>query len=191
MSVLGPPRPARLVIGVFTADRSAAPDLVATLTDRFGPLDLISQWIPFDQTDYYRAEMGGPLFRRLLGFARPFNQDALVDAKLICMDLEREWSLDDGRRRINIDPGYLVPSRFVLATGKDHTHRVYLGKSVYADLTLLYTKGGFQALPWTYPGYKTNAVQAFLNRLRMRMRFDAGLMTGIPDQPGHGPKDIS
>ena len=51
--------------------------------------------------------------------------------------------LDHNLRKVNIDPGYLLSSRFILATGKEYSHRIYIGKKVYADLTLMYTKKGF------------------------------------------------
>ena len=38
----------------------------------------------------------------------------------------------------------------VLATGKNYTHRIYLSKGIYADLTLVFHQGSFQTLAWTY-----------------------------------------
>jgi hypothetical protein len=55
-----------------------------------------------------------------------------------------------GKRRVNIDPGYLARAHLILATGKGYTHRPYLRDGIYADLTLVFQQGGFQPLPWTY-----------------------------------------
>ncbi len=57
----------------------------------------------------------------------------------------------------------------MLATGKNYLHRIYLGRGVYADLTLIYEKGGFQPLPWTYPDYASPEVRAVLALMRERL----------------------
>jgi hypothetical protein len=121
----------------------------------------------FDHTDYYEPEMGAPLFRRVMAFCNLIEQDSLADIKLFTNDLEKRLSRQ-GRRRVNIDPGYLLAERFVLATGKNYTHRVYLRAGIYADLTLIYHEGRFQALDWTYPDYAGEAVIDFLKSVRDR-----------------------
>ena len=83
-----------------------------------------------------------------------------------------------GRRRVNIDPGLLLRERFVLATGKNFTHRVYLGQGIYADLTLIYRRDAFQALPWTYPDYTDARLQAFLLRARSKLQRDLKAVDG-------------
>ncbi len=143
------------------------PEVMAALVERFGPVDLVSPWFAFDYTDYYTAEMGHPLSRRMASFVKTIDPADLAEVKHATHDLESRWARD-GKRGVNIDPGYLAPSRFVLATGKDHAHRIYLAAGVYADLTLLYRKGGFVCLPWTYPDYAGSEIQAFLSRVRHR-----------------------
>ncbi len=174
MSQLKPPKPAKLIIGYFLKERSLAQPVTEALIERFGPTDLISPWIPFDYTDYYTKEMGRPLYRRMLSFTNLIEQDDLPGIKLITNGLEDQWAKDD-LRQVNIDPGYLVASRFVLASGKDFTHRIYVGQSVYADLTLIYTQGDFQALPWTYPDYQAASVQQFLGKVRQKYIFDTSV----------------
>jgi len=141
--------------------------VTTALVERFGPLDLVSAWFPFDYTTYYEQEMGSPLFRRMLSFERLIAQDRLAAIKLDTNDLEQKWAREECRR-VNIDPGYLLRERFVLATGKNYTHRIYIGKGIYADLTLTYTQGHFKTLPWTYPDYKAANVQTFLMRVRAK-----------------------
>jgi hypothetical protein len=67
---------------------------------------------------------------------------------------------------VNLDPGLLTPENFILATGKNFSHRVYLGNGVFADLTLVYRNGGFHPLPWTYPDYASEEVRSLLRDLR-------------------------
>ena len=120
--------------------------LAEAVSEKFGPVDLVSAWMPFDYTIYYEREMGSPLFRRMLVFRDLIGQDELPAIKRFTNDLESEY-LDEGRRRVNIDPGYLLPERFVLATGKNFTHRIYIGQGIYADLTLIYAKANSGPCP--------------------------------------------
>lgn len=165
MSRPQPPDPAKLVIGFFCAQRDLAAPVAAALVEAFGPLDLVSPWLAFDYTAYYAAEMGAALFRRVLAFKALVAQERLAEVKLATNAIEQRFSVE-GRRRVNIDPGYLLRERFVLATGKNFSHRIYVGQGIYADLTLVYTRGRFQALPWTYPDYAAADLQAFLSSVR-------------------------
>lgn len=171
MSVPAAPRPAKLVIGFFLERQVLAETLLGRLEERFGPLDLVSPWLPFDFTDYYAREMGGPLYRRLATFKPLVDQEALPDIKHRTNAMESEFAVD-GRRSVNIDPGYLLLERFVLATGKNFSHRIYLRGGIYADLTLIYRKGGFESLPWTYPDYADPRLQAFLIKVRQKYALD-------------------
>ncbi len=137
------------------------------LSKSWGSVDMVSPWFRFDQTDYYEAEMGGPLFRRMLAFAELADQERLVDMKLFANELEGRFTRD-GKRLVNIDPGYLLAERFVLATGKNFTHRIHLRAGVYADLTLIFQKGRFRALEWTYPDYAGEPIICFLRCVRDR-----------------------
>ena len=171
MSIPQVPRPAKLIIGVFMHDTDLLADVVHTLSEAFGPVDMLSSWLPFDQTDYYTAELGTPLSRRLIGFQELIGQDGLVEVKLFTNQIEARLS-EGGKRRVNIDPGYLLAERFVLATGKNYTHRIFLGKGIYADLTLIYREGRFHSLEWTYPDYAEDEIQAFLKSARDRYLFN-------------------
>jgi len=161
------PYPAKLVIGFFMPAKDPGDRVTTTLVEQFGPLDLVSSWFPFDYTAYYEQEMGSPLFRRMLSFERLIEQDQLASIKVTTNDLERQWARDEGRR-VNIDPGYLLRERFVLATGKNFAHRIHIGQGIYADLTLTYVHGCFETLPWTYPDYKAANMQTFLMRVRAK-----------------------
>ena len=145
--------------------------MVKALVDKYGAVDLASSWLPFNFTTYYNNEMGTPLFRRLIAFKQLMEQVSLLDIKLFTNDLEHEHSIE-GKRMVNIDPGYLLRERFVLATGKNYSHRIHIGKGIYADLTLIYTKGRYESLPWTYPDYASENILTFLNQVRKKYVVD-------------------
>ena len=159
------PKPAKLVIGFFLKEKDLVVPVVKALTEKFGTVDMVSSWLPFNFTTYYEAEMGKPLFRRMLAFETLINQSALSEIKRITNDLERAY-FKNSKIRVNMDPGYLLRERFVLATGKNYSHRIYIGKRIYADLTLIYTKGRFMTLPWTYPDYAEPNMLIYLERVR-------------------------
>jgi hypothetical protein len=109
--------------------------------------------------------MGSPLHRRFLSAERPVSRDALPAIKIAMESIEAEFS-EGGKRTVNLDPGLLSPENFILATGKNYSHRVYLGMGVFADLTLVFRNGGYQPLPWTYPDYASEEIRSLLRELR-------------------------
>ena len=183
MSTPREPSPGKLVLSVLAAADwwdSAWPDCRAELVRRFGPVDYETSPMPFDHTAYYDEELGSPqsgeLARRLLGFARLVPQDALADVKLATNAIEAGHARPvdiqivgkaGGSRRVNLDPGLITLERLVLASGKNFTHRVYLGQGIWADLTLIYNKKtGWVVLPWTFPDYATEDMKRRLTELR-------------------------
>jgi len=110
------------------------------------------EWDFSSQTRYYEKEMGQNLRRIFAVFDNIISPIHLVESKLQA----RSWELDlsDGaNRRVNIDPGYISPNKIILASTKNHYHRIYLDKGIYLELTLVYYHGDWQRLDWTYPDY--------------------------------------
>ena len=159
--------PAKLVVGLFTARKALFERVAVEFVPDFYDIDMVSPWLMFGHTDYYVEEMGPQLFRRFIVFSRLINPDQLAEIKLFSNDVEGRYS-KKGKRLVNIDPGYVVAERFVLATGKNYTHRIYLQKGIYADLTLIFQKGDFRPLPWTYPDYAGKEIRVFLRDVRKR-----------------------
>jgi hypothetical protein len=168
------PERVRLFAGLLSND----PDLMRRarqqLTKILGPVDLESDLWPFDQTDYYEPEMGPDLQRRFISFEIPVPPDVLPEIKLATNGLEQQIAdealLPDIARPVNIDPGYIDLTKLVLATTKDRGHRIYLARGIFAEVTLQYTAGNWQALPWTYPDYTSPEYHAFFTRVRDRLQ---------------------
>ena len=171
MSIPQEPKPAKLVVGLIMKDRALFEPLGAELSAVFGSVDMVSTWLPFNYTSYYEPEMGTPLYRRLLTFKKLINQEELAGIKLTTNRLEQSC-LQNNKRSVNIDPGFLLYERFVLASGKNFCHRIYIGRGIYADLTLIYQRGRYQKLPWTYPDYADEPIQEFLTRVRNKYAVD-------------------
>ncbi|MCL5965865.1 MAG: DUF4416 family protein [Deltaproteobacteria bacterium] len=163
------PSPVTVLVSVLYRDEETFSTALERLAERFGPIASVSGPFPFDRTDYYEREMGPGLLRRFVVFEEPAGRDALVRLKIAAEELENAFSTG-GRRSVNIDPGILTDENFVLATGKNHGHRIYLGEGVFADLTLVYRKGEYRPLPWTYPDYAGGAIRSFLGTVRADRR---------------------
>ncbi len=166
------PQAVKPVVSIFTEDGSLFKETLSGLIKRLGPVDILSPILPFDHTDYYEKEFGKGLKRRLASFERLIRPDELADVKIFTNGLERTFSTGDGKRRVNIDPGYMALEKFVLASCKNFSHRIYIGHGVYAELTLMYEGSAFVSLPWTYPDYKDERMQAVLRLIRKRHAFD-------------------
>ena len=176
MSIPKDPDPAKLVVGCIMNDKACIEKLFVLLEETFGPVDMISRWLGFAFTDYYYKEMGSPLFRKVFAFKNLIAQDELALIKEKTNELEIKFTTS-GKRAVNIDPGYLVSSRFILATGKEYSHRIYIGRKIYADLTLMYSKKeGFKTLEWTYPDYASQSMILFLSKIRDKYLLDLKAM---------------
>jgi hypothetical protein len=157
--------PVKLVIGLIYHDDSVLAQAFSRLKKAFGSIDFESNTLAFDQTDYYQQEFGKGLKRKFIGFGRLILPQQLAGIKKKTNQIELGLSLH-GRRRVNIDPGYLELSKLTLATTKDFRHRVYIGGGIFAEVTLYYRGKTFQPWEWTYPDYRTQGYIDIFNQLR-------------------------
>ncbi len=142
------------------------PDVIEKIEMRFGKIDRKSQIFDFDDfTDYYRSEMGINLKKMFISFECLAPPELLIERKIQSNKLEYEIS-DSSNRKVNIDPGYITEAKMILATTKDYSHRIYLGKGVFGDLHLKYEKKSFQPQFWTYPDYQQELSIKFFDEIR-------------------------
>lgn len=159
--------PVKLIMSLFAADLDVLRDALACLSETYGLADYLSRPHPFEYTSYYAAEMGPALVRRFAAYEALLRPESLPDVKNLTNELEERFAVD-GKRRINLDPGYIAKAHLILATGKGYTHRPYLRDGIYADLTLMYSHGTFSTLPWTYPDYAEQSCIEMFNKIRAR-----------------------
>ena len=155
------------IASLFSPEKELVDRLIGHLSDIYGPVDWATPQLLFDRTKYYAREMGWPLYRRFVSFTELVPPDFLVEIKLKTNEIEQQY-LCDGNRKINIDPGYISPERLILTTGKNYIHRIYLTKGIYADLTLIFQRGSFVPLKWTYPDYADSIIIGLFNEVRKR-----------------------
>jgi len=114
--------------------------------------------------------MGPGLLRKFVSFARQIDPSEIAAIKLHTNELERSFAPPSpgAPRRINLDPGYICGSKLVLATMKNHSHRIYLGQGVYVEITLEFRKGAFRPLEKTYRDYASEPYIRFFTKVRER-----------------------
>jgi len=155
----------RLICGMITQDEGLFERASQRMIVEFGPIDYRSKILSFDHTDYYQAEMGPNLKRRFVSFKELIDRERLSEIKCFTNTLEEEFS-EGERRQMNLDPGYLTLDKLVLATTKDYSHRIYIGRGIYAEVTLHYQNREWRPYEWTYPDYRSKEYLEIFKELR-------------------------
>jgi len=159
------PEKVKLFCGLIAVSTDMMKSATQKLVEKYGSIDNESELVSFDYTDYYEREMGGHLVRKWVSFEDMICQEEIAGIKVYTNSLEDVFA-SESKRRINIDPGFMALSKIVLASTKDFSHRIYLSSGIYAEITLLYKKGAFHPLEWTYPDYKSQAAADFFVKAR-------------------------
>ena len=138
-------------------------------TEHHGPVALSSNVFDFIETDYYTATMGTNLKKQFFAFERLVDAATLPDIKEQTNAWEAEYAALNRHaepRPLNLDPGYITAAKLVLASTKDHAHRLYLRDGIFAEVTLTYRHRRWQPLEWTYPDYRRDDYQKFFTECR-------------------------
>jgi len=163
------PERALLFIATLYSDEGVYRRAKERLIRDFGELSFESERLPWIHSEYYRDELGWPITRRFVAFKKGFDTGAIRDIKLATNALEDAFSVE-GRRKINLDPGYITEAKVVLATTKNYPHRIYLGSGIFAEVTLFYTGGRYRSHRFTYRDYGTPEYLAVFHRMRELLR---------------------
>ena len=165
---------AKLIIGAIYSDPQWLLKAKSAMQRQSWEIQHQSQVFPFDQTDYYSTEMGEGLKRCFLSIRGLQSLELSADWKLKTTEIEQQLS-NKGKRRINLDPGYLDLSRVVLLSGKEGSHKIYLRNGVWADLVLLKDKGGYRNFHWTFPDIRIGRYDEFFLQLRAEFKKEKSL----------------
>lgn len=165
MSTPQVPEPAKVIVSILSAEPELTEIVDRLLAQELGPLEECAGPLAFDFTSYYDAELGPGIQRWIRVFEDLVDRSVLAHIKCLTNEMERAYTVD-GRRRFNLDPGLMTLGNFVLATGKNNAHRIYLNNGIFADLTLIFRSGSYRPLEWTYPDYADAQLIEILNRIR-------------------------
>ena len=133
------------------------------LAKLWGRPEIFSRSVPFDKTNYY-DEIDPNLTRIFLCFPGLVDAGGLVDWKHAAIDIEAKSR--QPVRAVNIDPGYVDGARLILASTKDHAHRIYLRDGIYGEVTLRYRFKQWQSFDYTFPDFQSRAYDQFLSQVR-------------------------
>jgi hypothetical protein len=133
------------------------------LENELGEAAKISDEVDFsEKTDYYEDEMGKNIKKIYIVFKNPIKREYLSDLKLKTNEIERIFA-KDGKRRINLDPGYITKDKLVLASAKDYFHRIAIGGGIFAETTVHFSANDkIRRFSWTYGDYLIPQVQDLL-----------------------------
>jgi hypothetical protein len=151
---------------MLSQDTSLFDELAKKLSDIYGTIDFEGPVWPWEHTTYYQDEMGAGLKRKFIFFEKLINPGEIAETKLKTVALEKQYLNEHGGRNINLDPGYLDAAKLVLATTKDFSHRIYLNKGIYAEVTLVYSGKDYRSLPYTFPDYRTEEYLEVFRKVR-------------------------
>lgn len=169
---MGVPRshpPAVLILAAFSRYPAALDWARRRTVEAWGPIAWESPNFDFQQTGYYRDTMGPDLRKVFYALQRPFDPADLAGVKLQTNRWEDEYRASASAsepRPLNLDPGYLTLSKFVLASTKEHSHRVYLREGIFAEVTLYFSARRWHPHEWTYADYRRDDIQQFLSACR-------------------------
>jgi hypothetical protein len=165
MGIINNPRAVQFFTSIIFNDDANKNSAERDIHNEIGNILERTASMSFEYTRYYEKEMGSSLSRVFLLFEPLFKREQLPEIKLKTNDIERSFSRE-GKRAVNIDPGYISLENVVLATTKGYAHRVYLKNGIYAELTLIYHNNTYRPVEWTYPDYGSAQIVAIFNGWR-------------------------
>ena len=173
MGAIHDPSPVLLITAAFSRHEAAFAWGRERCVATWGPVALESDRFDFSETDYYGASMGAGLKKQFWAFEQLVDPSILPTVKCATNDWEEEIAKSEAyedERPLNLDPGYVSLAKLVLASTKDHAHRIYLAQGIYAEITLAYRGGDWQKHPWTFPDYQRSDYQEFFDQCREYLR---------------------
>lgn len=170
MAKSSPPEPSLLFVGTLYRKEEYYSTAKEKLISVFGGVIIETPPSDWDYSDYYRNELGTPIKRSFVFLNDEIAPERLADIKLLTNEIERQLSTA-GKRNINLDPGYLTPSKVVLASTKNYSHRIAIGRGIYAEVTLIYRDGRYLPHLFTYRDYASDPyVEIFAQARNYLMR---------------------
>lgn len=169
------PIPVKLFIGMLSPEPALFNTCAEIVCREHGTVDYQSEIVPWTNSEFYQEEMGPGIYRKFIFFEQLMDPGDLSAIKIDTTGIERSLAVQAGnrtRRRINLDPGYVTEAKVVLATTKDYSHRLYIGKGIYAEVTLRYANKDRSFTPFdhTYLDYRSETYITMFNKARELLR---------------------
>ncbi|RMG61000.1 MAG: DUF4416 family protein [Deltaproteobacteria bacterium] len=160
---------ANLITAVLYREEEVYRRAVDELARLWGEVDFAGPPRPFTATDYYAGEMGEGLVRRIVSFGPLVDPSRLPGFKRESSRVE-DLFREGGKRRVNLDPGYLDFHKVVLASWKERGNKIYMGEGVWADVILFFHRGRVIPTEWSFPDFRCGTYDSELLEIRRRYR---------------------
>ncbi len=145
-------KPAKYFVALLSSDNDLLPAAESELSTILSTIDGRTEVVLWTASKFYEKEMGSGLLRRFVSFSNLQSPEDLAAIKLKSQRIEDNYRIvGSGRRRVNLDPGYLDAFKVVLASTKNAGQRIYLGSGIYGEATLLYRDAAFHGLDYYLP----------------------------------------
>ncbi len=163
------------IAGILHPDKEWVDWSIEQLVGKWGRVDIKSETFPFSNTDYYR-DISPVLYRTFVSFFGLARAGDLADWKKFSCSIE---SMSGPLRKVNIDPGYVNGSRLVLASTKDHAHRIYLRDGIFAEVTLRFMRKKWVPFDCTFPDFASGVYDRFMSQVRNKWLRDTATLGGV------------
>ncbi len=121
----------------------------------YGDISLEGGEYDFNFTDYYLDEFGANLKKRFVLFEDLIETKLISQIKIDLIKLESSMS-EQGKRIINIDPGYITENEVIVPSTKPLPHRTPLEHELFADKQLEFKDSEVITFRHTFADYKVN-----------------------------------
>lgn len=123
-------------------------------------LEILSPAKMLNEPTSYKRELGDDLYTVIYVFRSKFTIHELIDIKKIAIIIEGLLATN-GRRKYNINPGFISQDGLFLLSHKRRRRRSYLGRGVWLEKQLMAQYGKLSPMPYTFP--------EFLERNRIKL----------------------
>lgn len=168
MATAKEPEKVTLFLGIMYHDETLRDEALNTFKEKHGEVLATCEPLNFSEfSGYYDKEIGGTVWKEYFLFETMIDREELASIKTFTNELELTFASGDSRP-INLDPGYLCADKFVLASAKDFAHRLYIGKGIFAEVTLHFKQDKVKFFSWSYKDYLQEPVENLLLEGRKR-----------------------
>ncbi len=159
----------KLFCGIMYKSNKVLKNVIHILSETYGEIEDEINYGFSEYTNHYEEEMGQSIEKKIVSFKELVSPENIYQVKKKTNEIEKCFSID-GKRQINLDPGYLTLAKVILLTTKNYSHRIYLTDGIFAEITLTFRKSTYTTNPWTYPDYKAKDVIDFMMNVRKKYR---------------------
>lgn len=161
--------PVKYFTAILTSDPKLLDETLKRLKKYFGEHDHISPWVDFTFTNFYEPEMGPNLKRCIVSFKKLLPSQVLPKAKKWTQKVENKFRVE-GKRKVNIDAGYIDYCKLVLASGKFGGHKIAITDECYADMIMSFEKGKWLPFSWCFPDFESGIYDKSLTAIRSLLK---------------------